>query len=171
MEVHLPADVPSRRRYALLDGADAVIVVVDADTDCPRELATNLAARVVNLNLSAPVTIVCPKSEFEAWIIASLSEELGDEIRNRLCIENSVVGPDNPENVRNAKRWLNDRMPRDRTYKPTQDQEKLTYYISLDLVHDRSRSFRRLCHAMEELVEALDENVSGVTPALDDSSS
>ncbi len=57
-------------------------------------------------------------------------------------------------------------MPRDRTYKPTQDQEKLTYYISLDLVHDRSRYFRRLCHAMEELVEALDENVSDVTPGI-----
>jgi hypothetical protein len=53
-----------------------------------------------------------------------------------------------------------------RSYKPTEDQADLTYYIDLKLVQSKSRSFRRLCHAVEELIEAVDNGLATVTPPL-----
>lgn len=153
-------------RYALNDGADAMIVVVDADQDCPRELAASLRDRTMNSGIPAPVAIVCPKAEYETWIIASLSEDDGHKIRERLRIDSSISAPDNIESIRNAKGWFKNHMPRGLAYKPTQDQARLTHYMSLDLVHRRSRSFRRLCHAMEELVKALEDGVPTVTPRI-----
>ena len=56
-------------------------------------------------------------------------------------------------------------MPQDLGYKETSDQVVLTHYINLELAHDRSRSFRRVCHAVGELVEAIDYGIPATTPS------
>lgn len=150
--------------YALIEQSNAIIVILDADEDCPRIVATQLAARARDMGLQVPVAIVCPKPEYEIWFIAGLSSDCGDEIRNRLQIAQSVNAPTNMESRRSAKDWLKRMMPKGRNYKPTQDQAALTYHIPMDVVFERSRSFRRLCDAVEELVAALDEGGSMVTP-------
>lgn len=122
--------------YAKIGGADATIVVVDADDDCPRGLGTTLA-KSSNARLFGPVAIVCPKPEYEVWIIASLSKDQGHGIREELNIGDSVLAPDKVEELRNAKRWLKERMQRGPTYKPTQDQATLTHHISQTHMRDR----------------------------------
>jgi hypothetical protein len=57
------------------------------------------------------------------------------------------------EDIVNPKQWLTDRMPPGRAYKETADQPALSSHIDLDLAHANSRSFRRLCHAVEQLLE------------------
>ena len=153
--------------YALIEQCNAIMVVVDADEDCPRTMAVQLAARAKAMVLQVPVAIVCPKPEYEVWFIAGLSNECGKEIRSRLHMAESVNAPTNVEDRGGAKDWLKRRMPKGRTYKPTQDQESLTHHIPLELVFQRSRSFRRLCHAVEELVVALDQGESLVTPLVE----
>ena len=51
----------------------------------------------------------------------------------------------------NPKGWISRKMPRDRSYKPTSHQLALTELVDLELAHTNSRSFRRLCHALELL--------------------
>ena len=150
--------------YAMEDGCAAILVLLDADEDCPVELASKLAARASALNAPVPIAIVCAKSEYETWFICSLSDSDGDEIRRRLGLPSSVVCPDAPESIRNAKDWLR-RRQRDRNYKSTFDQDNLTHHIAIDAVHEKSRSFQRLCHAVSELADAVDAGASAVTPS------
>ena len=151
-------------QYAVIDNCDAILVILDAEEECPVSEARTLAARAAALNLTVPVAIVYAKSEYETWFIASLSECTGADIRARLGIPDTEHAPDNLENIRDAKGWLNQRMPGDRAYKETEDQGSLTYHIDLELTHLRSRSFRRLCHAVDELVDAIDQHLVAVTP-------
>lgn len=150
--------------YALLEDCDAILVLVDADEECPFQQAPNLSARAAALNLGVPVAIVYAKSEYETWFICSLSEFTGAPIRDRLGISESVDAPQNAENIRAAKGWLEQYMPNDRGYKETEDQEPLSHHIDLDLTYKTSRSFRRLCHAVDELVYAIDHGTKVVSP-------
>lgn len=152
--------------HAIDENADAILVLVDADDECPVEAVGSLVDRASALNLGVPVAVVYAKGEYETWFISSLSESTGEGIRSRLNIAPSVNAPEDVEGIRGAKEWLEGRMPRDQAYKPTSDQEYLTYHIDMELVHSRSRSFRRLCHAVEELVRGIDEAEVVVTPAL-----
>jgi hypothetical protein len=49
-------------------------------------------------------------------------------------------------------------------YKEVQHQPALTEFIDIEHTRQRSRSFRRLCHAIEELLEAIDSGSTIVTP-------
>ena len=151
-------------RYAIIDKADAILVLVDADDECPVEQARILVDKASKLNLSVPVAIVYAKSEYETWFICSLTENSGRGIREILNIDSSVSAPDDIEDITAAKGWLERYMPRDQGYKETSDQEHLTHHIDIELTYWRSRSFRRMCHAVEELVEAIDGGEAIVSP-------
>lgn len=152
--------------HAIDDNADAILVLVDADDECPVEAVGSLVDRASALNLGVPVAVVYAKCEYETWFISSLSEGTGEGIRARLNIASSVNAPEDVEGIRGAKEWLEGRMPQNQRYRETQDQEPLTHYIDMGLVYRRSRSFRRLCHAVEELVRGIDESEAVVTPML-----
>ena len=150
--------------YAMDENPAAILVLVDADEDCPVELASSLARRAAALNAHVPIAIVCSKSEYETWFICSLSDSDGDGIRRNLGLASSAVCPENAESIRDAKGWLTDRMPRNRRYSPRTDQDDLTHHIAINLAHEKSRSFRRLCRAVRELADAVDAGASTVTP-------
>ena len=154
-------------QYALANRCTAILVLLDADGECPRTEVGDLVLIAKALNLNVPVAIVYAKCEYETWFICSLAPDRGGGIRKRLELPEHVIAPECPETIRDAKKWLNVRMPRHRSYKETVDQEPLTYHIELDLVQLRSRSFRRLYHAIEELVRAVDLGEATVTPQLD----
>ncbi len=150
--------------YALIEKCTAILVLLDADNDCPVELARELAQRAYTVNVHVPVAVVCANREYEAWIICSLRGDQECEIRERLEINNQLTLPENVEDLGNAKAWLTNHMPSHRAYKETSDQVVLTHYIDLRLAHDQSRSFRRLCHAVEELMEASSSRLTIVSP-------
>ena len=151
--------------YALIERCTAILILLDADRDCPAQLARELAQRAATLNLRVPTAVACAKHEYEAWFICSLSDNEEDDIRRHLGMGEPVIIPENAEDVRDAKAWITARMPNDRAYKETTDQVVLTHHVDLELVHNRSRSFRRLCHALEELVEAIDYGMLVITPS------
>ena len=150
--------------YAAVGRADAILVLVDAENECPVEQARIIADKASKLNLRVPVAVVYAKSEYETWFISSLSEDTGEGIRTKLNIDPSVNAPENIEDITAAKGWLERHMPQDKGYKETLDQERLTHHIDMDLTHRRSRSFRRMCHAVEELVKAIDGGEVVVSP-------
>ena len=151
-------------RYAVKEGCDGILVLMDADERCPYDKARSVSKEADTLGLNVPIVIVYAKSEYETWFIASLSDHTGDGIRSRLGLDQSVNAPDNVEDIRGAKEWLRNRMPSGRRYSETSDQKDLTPHINLEQAHYRSRSFRRLCHAVEELVQAVDSNSPIITP-------
>ena len=151
--------------YARIQKADGVIIVRDADDNCPHEIASNMADEVRRVNLGIPVVIVCPKPEFEAWFIGSLVGSCGDSIRDYLGLAPNTTVPSNVEMLRDAKGWISRRMPEGKIYKPTRHQAKLSARICVSEASIACRSFRRLLHAVEELVAAMDtKRTDEVTP-------
>ena len=152
-------------KYASFDeGCQAVLVVVDADNHCPVDLAKGLSRRAVGLGLHIPVAIVVPHREFEAWFVAALDESADNPVRTRLQLDPEAVCPDNPDALRDAKGWLKGRMGRGRSYAETDDQPALAAALSIELASARSRSFRRLERALQELLAAIDGAAATVTP-------
>jgi hypothetical protein len=147
------------RYAAITPQCGSILVLIDADDKCPKELAESLASRSKALGLSKPTAIVCAKCEYETWFLASLNT-----IRGRAAISETARFRGEVESLRGAKEWLSDQMPPDRTYKETTDQASLTSLIDLSLAHANSRSFRRLCHAVEQLLAAMDSGLPVVTP-------
>ena len=152
-------------RYAVDNGGTAVLVLLDADEECPREKAVGLARRATAMNLNVPVAIVYAKQEYETWFICSLTPDragtgFGSGLNcRRMCQSRSV-----PKRYGMPRSGSGRHMRRRHSYKETVDQEPLTHQLELDLVRSKSRSFRRLWHAMEELVQAVEQGAATVTP-------
>lgn len=57
-------------------GASAVLVILDADEDCPATLAPHLLERA-RAQTDLPVCVVFPKVEIEAWILGAIDSLRG----------------------------------------------------------------------------------------------
>ena len=126
-----------------------LIVLIDSDDDDPEDLATRLAQRVP-LQVRAEVFSVCVAvREYESWCIASL-----ESIAPLAGITNDTQVPENVEQIRGAKEWLRQRMPRGDSYKPTLHQAEFSSAIDIGLARQRSRSFDRLCRELQRLLSA-----------------
>lgn len=142
----------------------AVLVLLDADEDCPKEIAPQLAERARALNPPCPVAIVLAKCEYEAWFLASLETIAGQNLKGRAGLPAGVHFEGDVEAIRGVKDWISRKMLPGRIYKETFDQAPMTALMDFSLARARSRSFRRLEHAFQELVEVVDKGEKCVTP-------
>lgn len=148
-------------KLALLQpDAEAILVVFDADDDCPRELAPTLAAWAKEVATEIPVAIVMAKREYEAWLLAAV-----ESFRGRAGILATAMSPDDPESVRGAKEALEQRMAAGLGYSPSTDQVALTAHMDMSLAYRRSRSFRHLVSDFGLLVSSLTTPISPWPPA------
>lgn len=136
------------RNAAKQKNCGAILILLDLDDGCPKEEAQKLASQIRLLNLFQPVAIVFAYREYEAWFLASLRTIAGHH-----NVPSDVVYEGEAESKRDVKGWFKQRMV-GRRYNPTTHQKKFTSLIDLELAYENSRSFRRLYHAIEELLEA-----------------
>lgn len=150
---------------ALRSDCGAILVLMDADKGCPLKIAQDFVARVTALGTKYPVVVVIANCEYEAWFLASLDSIAGKKLENRagLPVGTTYLEPD-VETLVGVKGWLNRQFPGSRKYKERFDQSPMTHLLRPDLVAPRSRSFRRLQHASEEAVAAIDARQVVVTP-------
>lgn len=119
-----------------------VLVVLDADEDCPALLGPSLKARIE----SDDISIVIPKYEFETWFVTAAASLAGKH-----GLRPWLSPPPDPETVRGAKEWLTRNMGPGHIYSPTIDQAALV--AGMDLTAARScRSFERLCREIQRLI-------------------
>lgn len=117
-----------------------ILILLDADDDCPAELGAKILARARAVLPRHSVSVVLANREFEAWYIGAASSLNG--IRG-LQISNEDANFD-PEVPRDAKGWLRLRM-QSGTYGETTDQPAFAARMNLELAMNRSRSFQKLC--------------------------
>lgn len=135
--------------YATItDGCAAILVLLDADDDCPKELGFELASRACATAVNIPTVVVCAKREYESWFLASDENFQGDA-----------------EDYNAAKQWLSRRVADGLTYKERKDQVRFSATMDIDAAFEASRSFRRLCNAVDELVQFVDTGEIKATPA------
>lgn len=129
---------------------DAVLVLLDLDDGCAAKLAPQLAQTLRELNPPRPIAIVFAVREYEAWFLAAA---------NSLWKKPYEGEPEEPRDARGEVRRLFEP-----EYEPTTHQPALSAKMSLDEALQNSCSFRRLVHALEELLQAVEQNQSAVTP-------
>lgn len=152
-------------RYAVKEtDCGAVLVLLDADEECAKELAESLALRAAGEGLAHPVAIVAAVRHYENWFLASL--ETVAPVLGLGSFGSNIDLQFDAGNVEDesAKGWLDRHMAPGKAYKETVDQAPLTERLDLSQVQQKSRSFRRLVHAFDQLVEAMDNGMTFVSP-------
>ena len=129
---------------------DGILVLSDADDDCPVDESRHLSQRCEPFRSICPVEVVYAHRQYESWFLVCL-----DTIRGQGLIPDTASISVPVESTNNPKQWLTDQMPPGRAYKGTTHQASLSGLIDIDLAYHNSRSFRRLCHALEQLLDAM----------------
>lgn len=124
-----------------------VLVMLDADDDCPARLGTDLKRRVLWQSQAWGVSIAVANREFETWFLTAAKSLAG-----KRGLREDLSPPEFPEKIRGAKEWLSKNMVQNKSYSPMRDQAALV--AGMDLVAARSsRSFDRLCNEIARLVQ------------------
>lgn len=138
------AVVLARRRR---EGCHAVMVLLDADDDCPAELGPELLNRIKKAHGDLFAAVVLAKREFEGWFLGSL-----ESLREVRGIAADASSPPNPEDIRAAKERLSTFMVRRRTYVEITDQPALVAKFDLNLARERCPSFDKFMRDFERLI-------------------
>jgi hypothetical protein len=128
-------------------GATGVLVLLDADDDCPAALGPALCKRCEQAT-SVPAKVVLAKKETEAWILAGI-----ESVRDHRGIRPDALPPGDPESVQDAKRALSKWMVGSRGYVATDDQPALLSVLDLATVRRRSSSFAKFYRDILALVQ------------------
>lgn len=135
-------------RYVALAAARAgkggrIMILLDANGDCPAELAPIILRRVRETRPDIRIEVVLAKCEFEAWFISAIESVAGTR-----RIHPDLSAPADPESIRGAKEWLR----KGGTYSPNADQAALTARFDMALARERSPSFDKMWRATSELL-------------------
>lgn len=120
----------------------AVLVLLDADDDCPAQLAPALLARARAVT-SLPVSVVFAMREVEAWFLGGI-----ESLRGYRGIAADAVWSDDPERPRGAKGRVEEMMG-GRGYVDRTDQPALM--AKLDIAAARLR-----CPSLDKLLRDLE---------------
>lgn len=115
-----------------------ILIVLDADDDCPAELALSVRAKAESVIPGCRLSIVVPNREYEAWFIAAAHSLNGCR---GFSFDGSVPAA---ESIRGAKEWISKHVPRG-AYHPVLDQPAFSAKMDLQHAYDSSRSFKKLC--------------------------
>lgn len=128
-----------------------IMVLLDADDDCPAELGPRLLGQISRPDVAAGVVVA--KREYEAWFLAGARS-----LRRHHAVSNAAVAPADPEAIRGAKQYLERHvLVPGAVYRPTVDQPALTACLGLDEARAAS-SFDKLCRDLCRLLLAAPAN-------------
>lgn len=124
---------------ALKAGDDGwILVLLDADDDCPATVPAAVAARVAAVIPHRRVSVVYANREFESWFIAG-----ADSLNGKRGFRLQEAIPDDPDSIRGAKEWISAQIPAGRYHEVT-DQPAFSAAVDLEIVRAKSRSFRKI---------------------------
>ena len=126
-----------------------ILVLFDADDDCPAELVLELDRWARDAAGGIPCPIVIANREYEAWFLAGI-----ESLRGRRGIREDAASFPEPEGPRDAKGRLKRSMDRGASYSPTVDQAPLTKKLDLASAYRGCRSFRKLVSAVGTLLQS-----------------
>ncbi len=130
-------------------GAAAVLVLLDADDDCPAELGARLAERC-RRTTPLPSLVVVANRELEGWLLGAK-----ESLRGVRGIRSDAVAPESPESIRGAKERLSKNMEGRRRYLEVDDQPALIERLDLERAQARCPSLARFVDRFGDLVSHL----------------
>lgn len=125
-----------------------ILVLIDANSDCPKELAPEVADACARSAGAYGSACVLANVEYESWFVAA-AESLSEFLE--LAPERGI--PEDPEGSRCGKAWIQKRFKATK-YSETVDQPRLSAAMDLTLCRRRSPSFDKLCRELESRCRA-----------------
>lgn len=125
----------------------AVLVVLDADDDCPARRGPEVLARARAVNPDVFVSVVFAMREFEGWFIAA-----ANSLRGRRGLPDDLRTPVDPETIRDAKSWIQSRRTDRYAYSPTSDQPALAALFDVEKARSNAPSFDKLWRDLERFL-------------------
>ena len=138
----------------------AVLMLFDADSDCPAHLGPTVHGWAVEAAGGLPCGVVLAHREYEAWFLAAI-----ESLRGHRGVRIDAEPHPNPENPRGAKEQLELRLRTGANYLETADQPALSAKFSLSDAYRRSRSFRKLATSFGNLVQSMGHDIDSWPPA------
>ena len=133
---------------ALQGGPDGgILILLDADDDCPRDLAPEILRRATEARGDRRIQVVLAQREYEAWFLSA-----ADSLAGNRGLREDITAPGDPESIRGAKEWLTRQMPRGRSYRARLDQPELTKGFDLERARRSAASFRKMWRAVTALL-------------------
>ncbi|MEU7566752.1 DUF4276 family protein [Streptomyces fradiae] len=143
----LEAAMEAQARRVPADHPGGILVVIDADDDCPASLGPSLLARAEAARPDRRTAVVLANREFEAWFLASAPSLAG-----RAGLAEHLEVPPESEALRDCKGWLTHHRRDGVRYRPRVDQAALTQVMDLGLARTNSSSFDKFCRDITYLV-------------------
>ena len=131
-------------------GHGGILILVDADEDCPAALAPQLLQRAHAARSDMPIAVVLAQREYEAWFLAA-----AQSLQGKKGLSAALKPPSDPEAVPGAKEWLRKHMEGSRKYSETVDQPALTRVFDLNAAR-QTASFDKLWRDVERLLFELE---------------
>jgi hypothetical protein len=140
------------------DRADtrAIIVLIDADDDCARDIIPQMTQWSQEAVPSLPCAIIMARREYEAWFLAAI-----ESLHGKRRIRDNARYDRDPEAVRGAKGVVSRFMPQNKPYSETADQVALSADFDLGQAYRHASSFRKLVKEVCRILEEL-----GLSPAI-----
>lgn len=123
-------------------GRGLVLLLLDADKDCPATLGPALLTRAVAVRSDLDISCVLAKRQLENWFKAA-----GESLRGVCGLPDDVTTPPDPEDGSGAT-WLTQQLQRHNPqakYKKPGDGVKLAAAVDVALCRQNSPSFDKLC--------------------------
>ena len=129
-------------------GAAGILVLLDADDDCPAQLGPSLLKRCQAVT-QLPAAVVLAMREFEGWFLGAK-----ESLRGVRGIRQDAMVPENPEMIRGAKERLTKNMQGQR-YMEVDDQPALAARMDLELAKARCPSFEKFLRGVNFLISEM----------------
>jgi hypothetical protein len=134
------------------DNVGAILVLLDAEDDCPAKLAPKLIERC-RKTTHLPVAVVLANIEMEAWFLGAK-----ESLRGACGIKPDAKAPLNPESIRGAKEQLSKNMEHGRRYLQIDDQPTMATDVDFELIRVRCSSFDKFFREVQNLIIMIQEN-------------
>lgn len=131
-----------------IGGQGAILIILDADDDCPAQLGPELLNRASHARSDLPIAVVLAKYEFEAWFLAA-----AESLRGQRELRNNIHAPNDPETIPGAKEWLSRQMEGTRRYSERFDQPALAALFDIEQARNANsfdKCYRDIVRLLEE---------------------
>ena len=136
-----------------------ILVLIDCDWQdgCPAHDGPALLERAKQARSDYPISVVLAKKEYEAWFLAAAVS-----LRGKRGLPANIDAPSDPEDIRDAKRWLAEKMPRGTSYSETADQAAFTAIFDMEVAR-RADSFDKCFRDISKMLRELKDDANAWT--------
>jgi Domain of unknown function (DUF4276) len=128
--------------------SDLVLVLVDADQDCPAIVGPKLLGYAQEVYSQTKMSCILANGEYETWFVAA-----AESLDSYLDLPAGFQGLEAPEESGLGKGSIK-RHFKETKHSETQDQPAMTKAMNLALCRGRSPSFDKLCRDLEKLMQS-----------------